>query len=46
MGEHLPLMLLIAAIPALIFANIGFSEEYEFLRHFKWVLQEFKFPCQ
>jgi NhaA family Na+:H+ antiporter len=31
-GASAALMLLIAAIAALIFANIGFSEEYEFLR--------------
>jgi NhaA family Na+:H+ antiporter len=34
-GAAAAIILLIAAIAALIFANIGFSEEYEFLRHFK-----------
>jgi NhaA family Na+:H+ antiporter len=34
-GASAALMLLIAAIAALIFANVGFSEEYEFLRYFK-----------
>jgi NhaA family Na+:H+ antiporter len=29
-GASAALMLLIAAIAALIFANVGFSEEYEF----------------
>ncbi|SHG35077.1 sodium/proton antiporter, NhaA family [Flavobacterium segetis] len=34
-GASAALVLLVAAIVALIFANIGFSEEYEFLRDFK-----------
>ncbi|MEC5165653.1 NhaA family Na+:H+ antiporter [Flavobacterium sp. PL11] len=35
-GVSAALVLLVAAIVALIFANIGFSEEYEFLRDFKF----------
>jgi NhaA family Na+:H+ antiporter len=35
-GAAAAIMLLIASIAALIFANIGFIEEYEFLRHFKF----------
>jgi Na+/H+ antiporter NhaA len=34
-GASAALMLLIAAIAALIFANVGFSEQYEFLRYLK-----------
>lgn len=34
-GASAAIALLLAAIAALIFANIGFSEEYEFLRHFE-----------
>jgi NhaA family Na+:H+ antiporter len=34
-GASAAIMLLIASITALVFANIGFSEEYEFLRNFK-----------
>ena len=34
-GASAAVMLLLAAIAALVFANIGFIEQYEFLRHFK-----------
>lgn len=34
-GASAAIVLLIAAICALIFVNVGFIEEYEFLRHFK-----------
>jgi NhaA family Na+:H+ antiporter len=34
-GASAAIMLLIASIIALVFANVGFSEEYEFLRNFK-----------
>jgi len=34
-GAAAATVLLIASIAALIFVNIGFSEEYEFLRHFE-----------
>jgi NhaA family Na+:H+ antiporter len=34
-GASAAIMLLIASIAALIFVNIGFIEEYEFLRHFE-----------
>jgi NhaA family Na+:H+ antiporter len=35
-GASAALVLLLAALSALIFANIGFSEFYEFLRHFEF----------